>query len=280
MPISPELAKRFASRFLSPADLAWAEGVPLSDAGHGYDSFGMHPAFIATGLATFKGLHSRYFRVKSYGTENIPKTGRGILTGNHSGTIPIDGMMLWLDVLINARRVPRPIADHFVPTLPYLGVLFARAGMVGGSRGNVRALLNAGELLMIFPEGVPGIGKPYRDRYQLQDWRVGHAELAIRHQAPVIPVAFIGAEEQMPQIARLDGLGKMLGLPYLPIPASPIPLPVRYHIHYGQPIDLAADYRPEQADDPDVVREAASRVKEAVQGLIIHGLSKRKGVFR
>jgi 1-acyl-sn-glycerol-3-phosphate acyltransferase len=280
MPISPELAQRIAKRFLSPADQAWAEGIPIRDAGHGYDSFGMHPAFVATGLAAFKGFHSHYFRVKSYGTENIPATGRGILTGNHSGTIPIDGMMLWLDVLINAQRIPRPIADHFVPALPYIGVLFSRCGMVGGSRGNVRALLNAEELLMIFPEGVPGIGKPYKDRYQLQDWRVGHAELAIRHQAPVIPVAFIGAEEQMPQIARLDGLGKRLGLPYLPIPATPFPLPVRYHIHYGKPIDLAEDYSPEQADDPAVVREAALRVKAAVQELIRQGLQKRKGVFR
>jgi 1-acyl-sn-glycerol-3-phosphate acyltransferase len=260
--------------------LEWVEGIPFTDAGHGFDPFGMHPAFVAMGLATFKGLHSSYFRVKSYGTENVPSKGCGILAGNHSGTIPIDGLMLWLDVVINARRVPRPIADHFVPTLPYVGVLFSRAGMVGGSRGNVRALLKAGELLVIFPEGVPGIGKPFKDRYQLQEWRVGHAELAIRHQAPVIPVAFIGPEEQMPQIARLDKLGKMLGLPYLPIPASPFPLPVRYHIHYGEPIDLSADYSPEQADDPELVREAAGRVKEAVQALINKGLEMREGVFR
>ena len=133
---------------------------------------------------------------------------------------------------------------------------------------------------MIFPEGVPGIGKPFSERYQLQDWRVGHAELAIRHSAPVIPVAFIGPEEQMPQMARLERFGKVLGLPYLPIPASPIPLPVRYHIHYGEPIALHQDYRPEQADDPEVVNEAAHRVKTAVQGLIERGLEIREGVFR
>ena len=75
-------------------------------------------------------------------------------------------------------------------------------------------------------------------------------------------------------------LGKALGLPYLPIPASPFPLPVRYHIHYGKPIDLHRDYRPEQADDPEVVNEAALRVKSAVQRLIEQGLEMRQGIFR
>ena len=88
--------------------------------------------------------------------------------------------------------------NHFVPALPFIGTIFARGGMVGGSRGNVRALLEAGELLMIFPEGTPGIIKPFHKRYQLQKFRVGHAELAIRHQVPVIPVGIVGAEEQLP----------------------------------------------------------------------------------
>jgi 1-acyl-sn-glycerol-3-phosphate acyltransferase len=280
MPLPTTIVRRFAERFLSREEIDWIHGIPYADTGHGYDAFGLHPAYIATGVASFKKLHSSYFRVKSYGEEHVPSSGRGILAGNHSGTLPVDGLMLWLDVVLKARRVPRPVADHFVPTLPYLGVLFSRGGMVGGSRGNVRALLEAEELLMIFPEGVPGIGKNYSERYQLQDWRVGHAELAIRHKAPVIPVAFVGPEEQMPQIARLGGKKKIFGLPYIPIPASPIPLPVRYHIHYGEPIALHQDYRPEDADDPERVEEAANRVKKAVEKLIARGLEMREGVFR
>ena len=159
MPLSTTIVRRFAERFLSREEIDWIHGIPYADTGHGYDAFGLHPAYIATGVASFKKLHSSYFRVKSYGEEHVPSSGRGILAGNHSGTLPVDGLMLWLDVVLKARRVPRPVADHFVPTLPYLGVLFSRGGMVGGSRGNVRALLEAEELLMIFPEGVPGIGK-------------------------------------------------------------------------------------------------------------------------
>ena len=112
---------------------------------------------------------NRIFRVISKGAENIPEFGSAILAANHSGNIPIDAMMLWNDVLRQTEppRVARGIADHFVPALPFIGTLFARAGMVGGSAGNVRSLLDKGELLMIFPEGVPGIIKPWEERYQL-----------------------------------------------------------------------------------------------------------------
>jgi 1-acyl-sn-glycerol-3-phosphate acyltransferase len=256
-----------------------AERLAYADAGHGFDRFGMHPDFVAFGDAIAAPLYDHYFRVVSHGAEHIPATGPAILAANHSGTIPIDGAMLWMDVYRNTQppRAARPVADYFVSTLPVLSTLFARCGVVGGSRGNARALLEAGELLMIFPEGVPGIGKPFRQRYQLQEWRQGHCELAIRYRAPVVPVGIVGAEEQMPQLARIPLPGSPL--PYLPIPATLVPLPVRYHVWYGEPIRVDQDYRPEDADDPEKVREASARVKAAVQALLQRGLAERKGIF-
>jgi 1-acyl-sn-glycerol-3-phosphate acyltransferase len=131
----------------------------------------------------------------------------------------------------------------------------------------------------VFPEGVPGIGKPFSKRYQLQEWRVGHVELGIRHGAPIVPVAVIGAEEQMPQLGRLEGLN-LFGAPYLPIPATPVPLPVRYRIYYGPPVDIPARYPREAADDPHRVADAAAEVRDAVQDLIERGLRERDGIFR
>jgi hypothetical protein len=56
---------------------------------------------------------------------------------------------------------------------------------------------------------------------------------------------------------------------------SPLPLPVRYHICYGDPIVLdRAD-----PDDPACVQAAATGVRVALEGLIRHGLAERKGVF-
>jgi 1-acyl-sn-glycerol-3-phosphate acyltransferase len=258
-------------------ELARLRRVQVVDAGHGYDVFGMHPDWVAVGVWLTRFLHRTWFRVTAHGAENLPARGRAILAANHSGLLPLDAAMLYADVLSHGDppRVPRPVADHFVPALPFIGTFFSRLGMVNGTRANVARLLEQEELVMVFPEGTPGIGKPPSERYRLQTWRVGHAELALRHRAPVIPVAIIGAEEQWPVAARLDWLHPF-GAPFLPVPASPVPLPVHYHIHYGRPLDLADCGDPA---DPDAIAAAAERVRAAVAALLEEGLRARKGVF-
>lgn len=255
--------------------------MQFHDEGHGYDVFGMNPSDVAIAVRRLRFLYRTYFRVTSHGFEHIPSRGPAILAANHSGMLPIDAAMLYVDVIehTDPPRVPRSVADTFVPRIPFLSTMFARTGVTGGARSNLHRLLDHGELLMVFPEGTPGIGKPWRERYLLREWRVGHVELAIRHRAPVVPVAVIGAEEQWPQIARVNGI-RLFGAPWLPIPLTPVPLPVHYHIHYGQPMALHETWPPECADDPTAVHEAAAVVKAAVTQLIGAGLRERRGVFR
>lgn len=251
------------------------------DAGHGYDRLGMHPEWVRASVAASRFLYERYFRVSSHGVENVPREGPVVLAANHSGMLPIDGGMLYVDLVrrLDPPRVPRIVADVFVPRLPFVFTYFNRIGAVGGDRGTMHRLLEDGELVVVFPEGTPGIGKPYRERYRLKPFRVGHAELALRHRAPVVPVGIVGAEEQWPQLARIEGF-HLFGAPYLPVPATPVPLPVHYHVHYGEPILLHERWSPEQADDPRVAEEAAEVVRTAVQLLLERGLEQRKGVFR
>ena len=280
--LSPSQMERLAEKLLSPEMKEKLADFHFEDAGHGYDAFGLHPAAIQLGIGLCAWVYENYFRVISEGSEHIPSYGPAILAANHSGNLPIDGAMMWNDVLRNTNppRVARGIADHFVPALPFIGTLFTRAGMVGGSAGNVRALLDQGDLLMIFPEGVPGIIKPWELRYQLQKFRVGHAQLAIQHSCPIIPVGIVGAEEQLPSIFSSKTLGKMLGISAVPIPMVPVPLPVRYRIYYGEPIPIQERYSPEEADDPDILALVAKEVKGCVHDLIQKGLKERVGIFR
>lgn len=246
------------------------------DEGHGYDLFGMSPRAIARAAALGAPVYDRYFRVDSQGAERVPPDGPAIVVANHSGVLPVDAAMLWLDLLRRTGRYPRMIADRFVATLPFLSTAFARTGVVSGTRTNVRKLLERGELIVVFPEGVIGVAKPFRERYHLRPWRVGHAELAIRHAAPVIPVAIVGAEESWPVLLRLPW-PRLFGAPYFPVPMSPVPLPARYHLRYGAPIRLAAP--PEAADDPEVSAAAAARIRGAVETLLADALAARGSVF-
>lgn len=265
----------------SSAGTRIAHEAPFYDEGHGFDVFGLHPPSLANAIDASSAIYERYFRVDSQGAEHIPKTGAAILIANHGGVLPVDAAMLCLDVArrTDPPRIPRAIADHFVPRLPIVSTFFARLGVVSGTRANVRHLLERGELIAIFPEGVSGPAKPFRERYCVQHWAVGFAELAIRYRVPVIPAAIIGAEESWPLALRLRNL-RLFGSPYLPIPASPVPLPTHYHIRYGAPLHLDRGHIYTDADDPAIVAAAADTARAAVERLVQETLATRRGVFR
>lgn len=279
MRLTRRLVRAVGNGLLSRREAERLAQVQASDAGYGFDMFGMQRDWLLMMRALLGPLYKYYFRVSAFGTEHIPKTGAAILVSNHAGTFPLDATMICLDVAKHTEpaRMPRVIVDRFVPKIPFVGATFSRLGAVSGTHGNVRALLESGELCLIFPEGLPAIGKPRRERYALRDFRVGYAELAMRHGVPVVPLAVIGSEEQWPQIGRIKGLG-VLGAPYVPIVATPLPLPVHYRIHYGAPLDLRRF-----ASDGPLTSEAIARANQAtraaVEALVAKGLAERRGVF-
>lgn len=255
-----------------------ASTTGFHDAGHGFDVFGFHPPTLAAAVQSSAPIYERYFRVDSLGAEQIPPTGPAIVIANHAGVLPVDGAMLCLDVLRHTERIPRAVSDYFVFRLPLVSTLFARLGVVNGTRANVRTLLDRNELLVIFPEGASGTAKRFTARYHLQHWSVGFAELAIRHRVPVIPAAIIGAEESWPLLGKLRL--HLFGSPYVPIPATPLPLPAHYRIRYGSVLRLDDGLLGEDADNPRIVAEAAERARLALEHVIRDARDARRGVFR
>ncbi len=261
----------------------------VKDEGFGYDKFGFEPESALAYYLFFNLLYTYWFRVKSEGHKNIPKKGRAMLVANHSGMIPIDFIMIAIDVMKHANppRIARGIVDHFAASLPYINLFIYRGGSVIGSRENMEELLKADELVGVFPEGTKGIGKPFSQRYKLVRFNVGFVELSIKYQAPIIPVAVIGAEEQFPQIGKIRWLGRLLGFPYIPVtPTFPwlgllglIPLPSRYYIYYGKPIEFYKKHPPGSAEDPELMRRLADHVQKVIQEMINQGLKKRKRIF-
>ena len=254
--------------------LAWGSDM---DSPTTFDVFGLHPRSFDAAVRAGGWVYDRYFRVDSAGSEHVPAKGAAIVVANHGGVLPVDAAMLCVDLRRRTSRIPRAIADHFVPRIPVASTLFARFGMVNGTRANVQHLLAHDELVVIFPEGVTGPAKRFRERYRLQHWRVGFAELAIRNRVPVIPVAILGAEESWPLAAKFKRV-HAFGAPYWPIPVAPLPLPAHYHLRYGAPLHLgtcAAD-----ADDPALVAAAAAETRVALQQLIDDARAERRGIFK
>lgn len=271
---------------IDPHTLAQIERLQAGQGEHGFDLFGFEPRFLRYMVPPCQWLLDRYFRAETHGLDNIPDDGPVLLIANHSGQLPLDGMMIGTACLLrkDPPRMIRSMVEHWVPTLPFVSWIFARAGQVVGTRENARTLLKLGNCLLVFPEGARGISKTYDRAYQLEEFGLGFMRLALETGTPIVPVGVVGAEEQMPAIANIKPLGRALGMPAFPItptwpllgPLGALPLPVKYHIHFGQPMRFTG-----APDDEDrIVRAQVEQVKDAIRGLIDRGLRERKGVFR
>jgi 1-acyl-sn-glycerol-3-phosphate acyltransferase len=253
------------------------------------DEFGYDPKFMDRVLPLFEFLYTMWWRVETAGALNVPAEGAGLIVANHSGVLPWDGLMVNLAVRHEhpAGRSCRMLALDMFALLPLLAPLLSRSGAVRANPENGERLLRKGELVGVFPEGVKGVGKPFKDRYRLARFgRGGFVRLALRTGAPIVPCAIVGAEEIHPKIASMDWLGKPLGLPYLPItptfpllgPLGLVPLPTRWSIDFADPIPVES-YGPEGADDPILVNRLSERVRSTIQKMVDERLARRRSVW-
>jgi 1-acyl-sn-glycerol-3-phosphate acyltransferase len=174
-------------------------------------------------------------------------------------------------------RAIRSMVEKWGPTLPYVSIFLARLGQVVGTPENARRLLEAEEALLVFPEGVKGLNKLWRKRYQLQEFGLGFMRLALETGTPIVPVAVIGAEEQAPAFFNAAFLAKLLGMPAMPITPTllPFPLPTRYRMRFGEPIAFTGSPHDEDAE----LEKKVKTVKAALQAMLNRGLKERKSVF-
>jgi 1-acyl-sn-glycerol-3-phosphate acyltransferase len=252
------------------------------------DEFGFDPDLTEAVVHPLLRLMYRYyFRVDALGVENLPD-GSALIVANHSGTLPVDALMLTMAVHDESpdRRHLRLLGADLVFRLPVLSEVARKAGSTLACNRDAERLLHNGEYVGVFPEGFKGIGKPYRERYKLQRFgRGGFVAAALRTGAPIVPVAIVGAEEIYPIIANIKPLAKVTGLPYVPVtplfpwlgPLGALPLPSKWFIQFGKPIDTAT--LTEDADDPIVVFNLADQVRETIQENIHELLERRPDPF-
>jgi 1-acyl-sn-glycerol-3-phosphate acyltransferase len=251
---------------------------------YGFDPFGLSPEWVRTTALPGVFLYRYYFRAQTFDIERVPN-GRVLLIANHAGQLPFDAAMLQMAMLLEAEppRIVRGMGEYWISQLPLVSVA-ARGGAMVGTPHNCAQMLHHGECVAAFPEGVRGMNKLFRDRYQLQRFGLGFMRLALETHTPIVPVAIVGSEEQQPGFANLSGLARMLGMPALPItlgfpwlgPLGMLPMPVKYRIHFGEPIafDGSAD------EDDAAIQERVDVVKHEISDMLERGVAERAGIFR
>ena len=221
---------------------------------------------------------------------NVPSHGRALLVSNHAGSLfPFDASMI-LGAIMKEHPLPswaRFMVLDWAFVLPFLSSFMRRVGGVPASPHNATRLLEQDELVMVFPEGIRGTGKPFSERYRLQRFgRGGFVEVALTTGAPIVPVAVVGSEEIYPKIGESPTLARAIGAPFVPItptfpwlgPLGLIPLPSRWRIEFCDPIDVS-EHPPEAADDRRLVLDLSEQVRETIQDKLYENLVKRGGTF-
>jgi 1-acyl-sn-glycerol-3-phosphate acyltransferase len=213
------------------------------------------------------------------GLERVPRDRPFLLAGNHTLMGVLDAPLLVLG--LHARRgvLVRALGDHLHFRIPLWRDLLARFGVVDGTRRSCRALMRAGESILVYPGGGREVFKRRGERYRLL-WgdRLGFVRLAIEHGYPIVPVASVGAEECYDIVADGDdllatALGRRIAalsprpdlLPPLVrgLGFSLLPRPQRFYFRFGRPIETVR-LAGRQHDDA-ACRAVRERVRRAVE---------------
>jgi 1-acyl-sn-glycerol-3-phosphate acyltransferase len=253
------------------------------------DDFGFDPLFTERIKGAALWVYRNYFRVEVDGIRNVPATGRALLAANHAGVIPYDGAMIRTAIIAEhpKPRHARMLVVDWAFALPFASILLTKTGNVLAHPENATTLLERDELVGVFPEGVKGAAKRYRNRYRVQRLgRGGFVQVALRTGAPIVPVAVVGAEEVHPVILDARPIARLFGLPTAPItPTFPwlglvglLPLPSKWFIAFGKPIDVS-HFGPDAATDPKLVLELSEEVREWIQDTLRQLLPRRRTIF-
>ena len=162
-----------------------------------------------------------WFRLRYEGLERIPEQGPAIVACNH---------ISYLDPLTNGDAVDRAgrrarfLAKQELFRIPVVGTVLRGAGQIAVARGSRdgssldRAVeaLEAGEVVVIYPEGTV---TDRADGLPMQG-KTGVARLALRTGVPIVPMASWGSRE----VWQKSGKGSLrFGRPILTKIGPPIP---------------------------------------------------------
>jgi len=230
---------------------------------------------------TLYGLYHLWWRVDVVGLERLPSRGAAIVVVNRAPTlVPYEPMVVAM-ALAGARPAGavRALLDARVLRAPAVGPLLRAGGASRDAAEVMGRLVGRSDWVVSGPETDALFGKTFGDRYRLARFGRTFARVAIATGTPVVPVAVIGSEEIHPVLGRLTAAARWLGLPTVPVTPTLLPLPTKWRLHIGEPIDVADRYAAADATRPECTARLADQARERLQGLILEGLRRRRSIF-
>ncbi len=198
-----------------------------------------------------------YFRSRFIGFDETPERNNPdhplIYISNHSGmAFPWDAIVFVsmffkrnkFDFSKSVRALTAPMLSKSTLMNPFLVENFwKRGGGIDASFLNFNTMMfYQHSNLLVYPEGVPGIGKPFSKRYQLQRFATSFVRMAIKYETDVIPFATVNGEYVNPYNLKSDFVNKIaqkLGIPFIPLGLMTLLIPLQpWMFYFGFPAKL------------------------------------------
>lgn len=264
LPIDPEVKNR-----VDRLELPWNE--------LGIDPYGVSKEYLGAYFTALRFFYRHYFSVEAHGLHHVPKRGRVMLVGNHSGGFALDGIMVIASMFFEMEppRLAQAMVEKFMNKVPFASQISSRLGHLTGLPAHAERLLADERMLTVFPEGARGTAKLFKERYSLVHFGTGFMRLATKMKTPIVPFAFLGGGEAVPTISNAVTLGKVLGLPYIPITpwGVAVPIPAKLEVYYSEPMFFEGT----GSEEDEVVNANVARVKDRIANLIEIGRKRRRG---
>lgn len=202
-------------------------------------------------------LDEVYFRSRFIGFDELPPRNNPehplIYASNHSGmAFPWDAIVFSamfyrknnFDFSKSVRALTAPMLSQSVLMNPFLIDNFWRkGGAVDATTINFETMMHYPHAnLLVYPEGVPGIGKGFNHRYELQRFSTSFVRFALKYRTDIIPFSTVNGEYINPYSYHSDFLNRIvnkLGIPFLPISLLVLFLPLQpWMFYYAFPAKL------------------------------------------
>ncbi len=249
-------------------------------------------------------IDKHYFKSKFIGFDTLPVRNNPdrplIYVSNHSGmAFPWDAM-IFSGLLFKkqhfkfkqaVRALSAPMLSQSNLMNPYLIRNFWKInGAVDATYNNLETMMWYQDAnLMIYPEGVAGIGKGFNRRYQLQRFATSFVRMALKYQTDIIPYATVNGEYINPYVYSYPWLNRLvqkIGIPYLPVGFHTIllllfpwlfyfALPAQLTYVMGKRISPSALLdKPYQDMTDDDIKYVRDRIKDQMQQELDHAVAR------
>ncbi len=268
-----------------------------------YEIFNKH---YAAGLVRnlIEPIDTFYFRSRFINFEDYPQRNNGerplLFVSNHSGmAFPWDAIMFTAGMYkLNDYKMKNSVRTLAAPMLskstlmnPFLIPDFwKKSGGIDATFLNFETMMHYEKSnLMMYPEGVPGIGKGFPKRYQLQRFATSFVRISIKYKTDVIPIATVNGEYINPYALKsefLNKLSRLIGVPFIPVGLMTLLIPFQpWLFYFGFPAKLVfvkgKRIKPyEMIDKPyeeisdEEFREIADKIKEQMQNELNEAVEK------